>query len=310
APSVGKPRSLPSMNRFSWPDSSSSTAAYCPVRPIRLRTLAGSRTTSYPPTVARPASGRMRVDRMRMAVVFPAPLGPSSPNTVPSRATMSMPSSARTFPNVLTRPSASIAEVMPPPLRCRTGNAVLISPDQLSSRNSSEPPEELAQVADQQVGSVRGGEVAAPIERRPVPDVVRALGERPDRPEVVGEHRDAGRRVVRHLPIARSGARILVVLPGGGPGRRGRPEDGHVGEEPVPVHVVHVLAAKAHEQLAVPRELAGRGVGEPVGERLGPGLVGLQVPGAGARGGEDLHALPLELAQLGHIVPIPPPEDA
>src|SRR5207342_2402712 len=52
------------------------------------------------------------VERIRIAVVLPAPFGPRRPKTVPSRATMSMPSSARTFPNVLTRPSASIAEVV------------------------------------------------------------------------------------------------------------------------------------------------------------------------------------------------------
>src|SRR6266511_1001956 len=92
-------------------------------RLLRLRTLAGSLTTSWPPTVARPASGRMRVDNTRMAVVFPAPFGPSSPKTVPSAATMSMPSSARTFPNVLTRPSVSIAELMAPPLPFRAANA-------------------------------------------------------------------------------------------------------------------------------------------------------------------------------------------
>src|SRR5881397_3238587 len=47
-----------------------------------------------------------------MAVVLPAPLGPRRPNTVPSRATMSIPPRARTLPNVFTRPSASIADVV------------------------------------------------------------------------------------------------------------------------------------------------------------------------------------------------------
>ncbi len=104
------------MNRFSLPDSSSSTAAYWPVSPMIRRTFFGSRTTSYPPTEARPPSGCSSVDNTRIAVVLPAPLGPSNPKTVPSEATMSIPSSARTSPNVLMRPSASIAAVIGSPL--------------------------------------------------------------------------------------------------------------------------------------------------------------------------------------------------
>ena len=75
----------------------------------------------------RPTRGRRRawssVESTRIAVVLPAPFGPSSPNTVPSRATMSMPSSARTSPKVLTRPSASIARSSswpPPPVDVRS----------------------------------------------------------------------------------------------------------------------------------------------------------------------------------------------
>ena len=43
----------------------------------------GSATTSAPATVARPSVGADSVVRMRMAVVLPAPLWPSSPSTVP-----------------------------------------------------------------------------------------------------------------------------------------------------------------------------------------------------------------------------------
>src|SRR5436190_3689028 len=75
------------------------------------RTSSGWRTTSYPATEARPASGRISVESTRIAVVFPAPFGPRRPNTVPSVATMSMPSRALTSLKFLTRPSASIAEV-------------------------------------------------------------------------------------------------------------------------------------------------------------------------------------------------------
>ncbi len=40
--------------------------------------------TSIPATVARPESGRNSVDKIRTVVVFPAPFGPSTLNTVPS----------------------------------------------------------------------------------------------------------------------------------------------------------------------------------------------------------------------------------
>ena len=49
---------------------------------------------------------RSRVVRMRTAVVFPAPLGPRTPRTVPSSASRSSPSSAQVWPYDLRRPSA------------------------------------------------------------------------------------------------------------------------------------------------------------------------------------------------------------
>ena len=82
----------------------SSTAAYWPARPMRARSFAASRTTSSPATRAVPASGESRVERIRTVVVLPAPLGPSTPSTVPGAASRSTPSSARTSPNDLTRP--------------------------------------------------------------------------------------------------------------------------------------------------------------------------------------------------------------
>ena len=60
-----------------------------------------SRTTSRPATRAVPASGERRVERIRTVVVLPAPLGPSTPRTVPGAASRSTPSSARTSPNDL-----------------------------------------------------------------------------------------------------------------------------------------------------------------------------------------------------------------
>ena len=59
---------------------------------------------SYPPMRAVPASGFIRVARMRTAVVLPAPLGPSTPSTVPARAVSDTPSSAWVLPNRLRRP--------------------------------------------------------------------------------------------------------------------------------------------------------------------------------------------------------------
>src|SRR5215831_9538152 len=84
-------------------------AADCPARPIDRRTAAASRTTSWPSTRARPASGSSKVVRIRTAVVLPAPFGPRTPSTVPCGTDRSIPRSARTSPNDLVRPSARIA---------------------------------------------------------------------------------------------------------------------------------------------------------------------------------------------------------
>ncbi len=63
--------------RFSRPVSSSSIAENCPVTPMERRTPSGSVRTSNPATRASPSSALMSVDRMRIMVVLPAPLGPS-----------------------------------------------------------------------------------------------------------------------------------------------------------------------------------------------------------------------------------------
>ena len=86
------------MTRFWRPLSTSSTAACWPRSPIRWRTCAAWLATSSPATSARPPSNRSRVVRIRTAVVLPAPLGPSSPQTVPSRTVRSNPSSAVVVP--------------------------------------------------------------------------------------------------------------------------------------------------------------------------------------------------------------------
>ena len=91
--------SRPISTRFSGRTASSSTAAYCPVRPISARTgcgVARPRRTRRPWRARRP--GRSSVARMRTAVVLPAPFGPSTPSTVPRRTARSTPSSARVAP--------------------------------------------------------------------------------------------------------------------------------------------------------------------------------------------------------------------
>src|SRR6516165_3154373 len=116
------------MMRLLTPDSPSSTEAYCPVRPISWRTWWAWRTTSYPHTSACPPSARRRVARIRTAVVLPAPFGPSTPSTVPCRATRSTPASAVVLPKRLTRPLASIALVMVA-LSCPSRSIVRDAPD-------------------------------------------------------------------------------------------------------------------------------------------------------------------------------------
>src|SRR4051812_24923584 len=108
------------MIRFSWPVSSSSTAAYWPARPICCLSSAACSTTSRPATVALPESGLRRVVSTRTAVVLPAPFGPSSPSTLPGATSRSTPSSARTSPKLLTRPVAVMAgALMRPPTLAR-----------------------------------------------------------------------------------------------------------------------------------------------------------------------------------------------
>ena len=81
---AGQPASRPIMRRFSSPVCISSTAAYWPVRLMRAAHLAAvARRRRSPATRARPASAAVSVDRMRTVVVLPAPLGPSSANTLP-----------------------------------------------------------------------------------------------------------------------------------------------------------------------------------------------------------------------------------
>ena len=73
-----------------------STADPCATTPMVRRTPSGLAVTSIPATVALPASGVASVVRILTAVDLPAPLGPSSANTLPGATANDSPSSAVT----------------------------------------------------------------------------------------------------------------------------------------------------------------------------------------------------------------------
>src|SRR5207302_1864013 len=99
--------------RFSSPVSRLSTAENWPVRPIAARTASGSLARSKPAMCTLPASGLRSVDRIWTVMVFPAPLGPSSENVVPSAMSRSIPSRAVGIVQVALHPSEARVEVQP-----------------------------------------------------------------------------------------------------------------------------------------------------------------------------------------------------
>src|SRR3954469_8655689 len=109
------------MTRFSSPVRCSSTAAYWPASPMRARSAGASETTSRPATRALPASGSSSVARMRTIVVLPAPLGPSTPSTVPGATASSTPSSARVGPKDFTTLFTRMAGASPASLYGMSG---------------------------------------------------------------------------------------------------------------------------------------------------------------------------------------------
>ncbi len=74
---------------------SGSTPCLCPTTPMACRARRGAASMSMTATLARPASGRVRVMSTRTVVDLPAPL-PSSPKIVPGCTARLSPSSART----------------------------------------------------------------------------------------------------------------------------------------------------------------------------------------------------------------------
>lgn len=76
------------MYRFSLPVSRSSTLGSWKTMPIDFRTLFASFTMSKPLTVAVPDVGLRIVQSIDIAVVLPAPFGPSNPKISPDSTVM------------------------------------------------------------------------------------------------------------------------------------------------------------------------------------------------------------------------------
>ena len=86
--------------------------AVCPVTPIFPRTLSACVAMSKPATWAWPPSGSSRVVRIRTIVVFPAPLRPSSAQTLPADTSKLTSTSACVSPKERARCCAEIAKVV------------------------------------------------------------------------------------------------------------------------------------------------------------------------------------------------------
>src|SRR5947209_7830745 len=80
---------------------------------MRSRTCGASRTTSQPPTLAAPAVGSSSVFSSRCSVVFPAPLGPKSPNSSPDPTRRDISLTAATPTNRRVSPTHSTAGAEP-----------------------------------------------------------------------------------------------------------------------------------------------------------------------------------------------------
>src|SRR6266542_2109905 len=76
---------------------------------MRARRAAARTPTSSPSTRTVPRDGRRRPQITSMSVVLPAPLGPTTPTTVPGRTRSERPSSARTRPKLHVTSTTSIA---------------------------------------------------------------------------------------------------------------------------------------------------------------------------------------------------------
>lgn len=81
---------------------------------MNRRTSSALSTTSTPKTFTSPEVGKIRVEMIRSAVVFPAPFGPISPKISPDLTVKLRQSRARMFPNTLTTDLASTATLNSP----------------------------------------------------------------------------------------------------------------------------------------------------------------------------------------------------
>src|SRR5262245_28286431 len=94
---------------------------------------------------------------------------------------------------------------------------------------SAEYSEERPDIVGHVLGNLEGREVAALLEPAPVHDVrVVPFREDSDGLEVVGEHRDAGRRGVDECGLGRGGRGVVEVGPGHASGRVGEPGDAYL----------------------------------------------------------------------------------
>ena len=92
---------------FSQAVRSKSDVIACGITPIDRRTPFGSRSTSKPFTRAWPELGTTSVVSIRISVDFPAPFGPSKPNTSPCFTLKFILSTAQNEPKYLLRFSIS-----------------------------------------------------------------------------------------------------------------------------------------------------------------------------------------------------------
>ena len=103
------PRSSPVYASSSPPVSRSNRRTPSGSAPRRRFASTGSAHTSWPSTIARPASGRSKPTAMDRVVVLPAPLGPSRPKNEPAGTSRSTPATAIFASNRLVRPRSESA---------------------------------------------------------------------------------------------------------------------------------------------------------------------------------------------------------
>src|SRR5690606_2437588 len=119
------------------------------------RTGAGSRSTSWPATLALPAVGSSSVVRTLRHVDFPAPLGPRNATSSPGATSMLTPFSASTAPAAVRYVlRSSLASLTRPPSPALTRAAAGRTP--AAVRRARQRPREGRTVYGTQYGSRKG----------------------------------------------------------------------------------------------------------------------------------------------------------